>query len=134
MNIKLILYSLIMWLIFAVFFNLNGILRKLLYERLTGEYGGHLISTVIGIFAVFAGTYLFLRINDGSHRYLTLLTIGIIWVILTISFEFLFGHFVIKHPWSRLLADYNLFKGRLWSLVVLSILLAPALMGSILKR
>jgi hypothetical protein len=123
-----------LWLIFAVFFNLNGISRKLLYEKIAGEYGGHLISTIVGIFAIFIGTYIFLKINNGDYEYLTLFTIGIIWLIMTISFEFLFGHFVIGHSWEKLLADYNIFTGRLWSLVLLSILLSPVIMGSLTKK
>lgn len=39
------------------------------------------------------------------------LAIGCIWLMLTPSFEFLFGHYVMGHPWSRLLYDYNLFAG-----------------------
>jgi hypothetical protein len=31
----------------------------------------------------------------------------------------------MKHPWSRLLHDYNLFEGRLWVLVLLWVTLAP---------
>jgi hypothetical protein len=30
------------------------------------------------------------------------------------DFEFLVGHYVMGHPWSRLLHDYNILAGRLW--------------------
>ena len=39
---------------------------------------------------------------------------GFWWLALTILFEFGFGHFVAGHSWQTLLADYNIFAGRLW--------------------
>ena len=33
-------------------------------------------------------------------------------------FELGFGHWVAGHPWSRLLADYDLLAGRIWVLVL----------------
>jgi hypothetical protein len=51
--------------------------------------------------------------------------IGLIWLGLTVAFEFLFGHFVVGHPWSRLFHDYNLFAGRVWIIVLLWVTLAP---------
>ncbi|MGQ9625254.1 MAG: hypothetical protein ACUVT9_07815 [Candidatus Bathycorpusculaceae bacterium] len=40
-------------------------------------------------------------------------------------FEFIAGHYVFGNSWEKLLADYNLLEGRLWSLVLLTILIAP---------
>ena len=53
------------------------------------------------------------------------LIIGFNWLILTVIFEFLFGHYVMGHTWERLLQDYNIFKGRLWSLVLMWNLIMP---------
>ncbi len=33
---------------------------------------------------------------------------------MTVAFEFLCGHFVLRRPWNWLLHDYNLFAGRVW--------------------
>ena len=63
----------------------------------------------------------------------TLLGIGIFWVVITVIFEFLFGHFVMSHPWEKLLADYNLFNGRLWVLVLINNIAAPFISGKIIK-
>jgi ABC-type glycerol-3-phosphate transport system permease component len=54
------------------------------------------------------------------------IAIGTIWLILTVAFEFFFGRYVGNHPWSRLLADYNLLAGRLWGLVLLAVATLPA--------
>ena len=53
------------------------------------------------------------------------LTIGVCWLLMTIAFEFAFGHFVAGHTWTRLLADYNLLAGRVWSLFLVWIATAP---------
>ena len=54
-------------------------------------------------------------------------TIGVMWLAMTLSFEFVAGHYLFRTPWSTLLADYNLLAGRLWILVLAATLIAPAL-------
>lgn len=44
---------------------------------------------------------------------------------MTIAFEFLAGHYVFGHPRQTLIADYDVFQGRIWILVLLANLLAP---------
>jgi hypothetical protein len=56
------------------------------------------------------------------------LLIGVEWVVVTLAFEFLAGHYLFGNSWDRLLADYNVLRGRIWPLVPLTVLLAP-LMG-----
>lgn len=51
--------------------------------------------------------------------------VGLFWPLLTLSFEFLFGHYVTWHPWERLLQDYDFLAGRLWILVPIWITIAP---------
>ena len=52
-------------------------------------------------------------------------TIGAGWVVLTLAFEFLAGHYLFANSWERLLADYNVAQGRIWILVLITTLLAP---------
>jgi hypothetical protein len=63
----------------------------------------------------------------------TLLGIGFFWVVITVIFEFVFGHYVMGHPWQKLFADYNLLNGRLWVLVLINNIVAPLLSGKIVK-
>jgi len=53
--------------------------------------------------------------------------IGALWVTLTLAFEFLGGHFLFGKPWPELLADYNVFEGRIWVMVLVVTMLTPAL-------
>ena len=51
--------------------------------------------------------------------------VGTVWVALTVAFEFVAGHYVFGNSWERLIADYNVFRGRIWILVLLMNLFAP---------
>jgi hypothetical protein len=48
-------------------------------------------------------------------------------VALTLAFEFLAGHYLFGNPWSRLLEDYDVFRGRIWILVLITTAVAPRL-------
>lgn len=103
---------------------LNGAIRELGYGRFMRELTAHQVSTLTGIvlFGLYTlGLSYIWKIRFSGQA----LTIGLIWLALTIAFEFLFGHYVLRHPWSRLLHDYNLLAGRVWVLVLLWITIAP---------
>ncbi len=53
--------------------------------------------------------------------------VGIGWLVLTVGFEFLAGHYLFQTPWPILLEDYHLLHGRVWLLVLLILLCAPPL-------
>lgn len=53
--------------------------------------------------------------------------VGVFWLVLTLAFEFLAGHFLFAEPWANLVAEYNVLGGRLWSGVPRTSLLAPVL-------
>jgi len=116
-------YSLL-WLGLAVLGVLNGILRNALYSDILGELRAHQVSTIVLIVLIGLYTWLFSLIWKPESS-MQALFIGLIWLVLTILFEFVFGHYVIGHPWSRLFSDYNIMQGRIWSLVLLWTLVAP---------
>ena len=58
--------------------------------------------------------------------------LGTVWVALTVAFEFLAGHYVFGNSWERLIVDYNVFRGRIWILVLLMNLFAP--LGTFLQK
>ena len=45
---------------------------------------------------------------------------------MTLTFEFVAGHYLFRTAWSTLLADHNLLAGRLWILVLIATTIAPA--------
>jgi hypothetical protein len=112
------------WLLMPIIGIINGTIRQYGYMKALGELRAHQVSTLTGI--LLFGLYvwalsLIWRIQSSAEA----IAIGIVWLTLTIVFEFLFGHYVMKHPWSRLLHDYNIFEGRLWVLVLVWITAAP---------
>ena len=131
---KTFLYAFGIWLIFGVAGTLNGIFRNSFVSPRLGEHAGHVISSIVLVCFILVVTYLFINRLNTQYDRIHLLLIGVFWLVLTVLFEFAFGHYVIGHSWDRLLADYNVFKGRLWSFVLLSELVAPYLSGTILSK
>jgi len=60
--------------------------------------------------------------------------VGIAWFSLTIAFEFGFGHYIARHSWQQLLADYNILNGRVWSIFLIWILIMPYFFFRIFKQ
>lgn len=56
------------------------------------------------------------------------------WLGMTIIFEFGFGHYIMKNSWPKLLGDYNIFAGRVWSLFLVWITIAPYLFYAVGKK
>lgn len=102
----------------------NGVLREKGYSQFFNELAAHQMSTFTGL--VFFGIYVFFLTRIWTiESSVQALAIGGIWLTLTIAFEFIFGHYIIGHAWSRLIHDYNLLKGRLWVLVLAWTTFAP---------
>lgn len=47
------------------------------------------------------------------------LKVGALWLVLTLAFEFLAGHYLFQKPWAVLLQDYDLSWGRIWVAVLI---------------
>lgn len=120
---NIIFNYLLAWIGLAVIMILNGIIRGL-YQPFMSELMAHQISTITGIVLVFLVTW-FMNKNWPIPSDTKSLYIGVAWLIMTILFEFIFGHYVIGHPWNRLLHDYNLLEGRIWSLFLVAITIMP---------
>ena len=112
------------WIGLVVLAIINGAIREKGYGARIGELHAHQLSTLIGLalFSVYAWILSgFWRIESARQAF----AIGGIWLVLTVAFEFLFGHYVAGHSWGRLLHDYNLLRGRVWILILIWAILAP---------
>lgn len=103
------------WPALAVIGVANGIVRSLTYGRRLTDLAAHQLSTLAA--AILTGLAVwtlsrFYPVPDAA----TAAMIGALWLTMTIAFEFLFGRYVAKHDWQRLLADYDLRRGRVWPL------------------
>lgn len=124
MELTTILYALITWFIIALAATLNGFIRNKLYKKAFGDLLAHQVSTIVLIGVIFFISYFFVKWTNTTSTP-DLWIIGALWLIMTAAFEFLFGHYVMKHSWKKLLEDYNILKGRLWVLILIAVLIAP---------
>ena len=105
---------------------INGAIREGWYGKHVSELQAHQISTVTGVllFGVYIWALIRLWRPESAGQ---AITIGLVWLGMTIAFEFLFGHYVAKRLWRDLLHDYNLLAGRVWLVVLLWVTIAPYL-------
>jgi len=134
MEMKIIAVTLGTWFLFMILAIINAGIRNGVYKPIVGDLTAHQISTVIFAIVIFVVTYLILRFSDLNLSDSQALLMGTIWLILTIGFEFIAGHYIFGNSWEKLLADYNILNGRIWSLVLLTIFTAPLLSNFILRR
>jgi len=123
-----------LWVILAVIAVANGTFGKFVVSRWLGDYGSHVYKSIVVIVAVFAAGWFYARQTQGSGWVGAALGAGLLWLGMTVTFEFIAGHYLFGNPWESLFKDYRIWKGRLWSLVLLSDLAAPFLMGWRLNR
>jgi hypothetical protein len=121
--------SIFIWCIFAILTVLFGAFREILFIPATGLEGNlaRALLLPVAFIYIFGITYLFLKKTKADYIKEDMLKIGLLWLILTIIFEFVFGHLVMGNSIMTLLADYNIFKGRTWGLFLVSILIAPTI-------
>jgi hypothetical protein len=118
--------SLVVWFGLLVLAIGNAGVRETLITPSMGASAGHVISTMTLCAAILLLSWLTIAwIRPGLSG--DTWAIGGLWFGLTAAFEFLAGHYLFGNPWSRLLEDYNVVRGRVWVLVLLTTALAPLL-------
>jgi hypothetical protein len=113
------------WLGMAALGVTNGVLREVTYQPHVGERTGHQISTFT-LMALIAGYVWWLQRRWPLLSDRQAVSIGVTWALMTLAFEFGFGHYVDGLSWEKLVADYDLTAGNLWVLVPLTVALAPS--------
>lgn len=127
----LLIKALGIWFLLAALAVVNGAIRIFLILPVLGEQSAHVAGTIIFLIIQFIVIYIFIK-KTSVTSIKELISIGLLWLLLTIAFEFVFGHYVMNHSWEKLFADYNILKGRLWSLVLLNNIAAPLICGRLL--
>jgi hypothetical protein len=134
---KFYLHGIFVWLIFGLLTILLAIFREGIFIPTTGLDGtiARLILIPIPIFYIFIITDLFLKRESEDYNNKDTIILGVLWLIWTIIFEFTFGSLVMGNSIEYLIADYNIFIGRVWGLFLFSLLIAPFIVNKyILKR
>ena len=124
MNSRLFLKTCIIWLVVAFLAVLNGLLREsILSEHMDAKLALP-VSGIILCLLVLLVTNLFLPWL-GQQTARTFFIIGAAWVCITLLFEFVFGHYVAGKSWHDLTQVFNMWKGNLFTLVLLTSFIAP---------
>lgn len=103
---------------------MNGTFRTFFLNRYLTDHVSHQLSSVLLMALIFCYTkivYNRMAIRTSRDAWLT----GIIWLVLTVAFEFSIGYFVSGLSFEAMLEAYNLLEGNLWTLVLLSIAVIP---------
>jgi hypothetical protein len=124
--------AIVTWLVMLAVMTANGALREAVLLPRLGLDRGRQVSSILGacLVAVLAGVFV-RRLPD--PRGAPLLAVGALWGTLTLAFEFGVGRFVSGQSWPELVADYDLAAGRLWPLVLVTTIVAPAFWGAAVR-
>src|SRR5438874_12489942 len=86
----------------------NGAIREGWYGKHLSELQAHQLSTATGVllFGVYIWTLIRIWRPASAGQ---AIAIGLVWLGMTVGFEFLFGHCVVNGCWSELLHDSVVF-------------------------
>ncbi len=124
--------SFLVWLLFIPLAIANGALRDLVVTPALGDTLGRAVSSLTLSFLILLLTVLLVG-RLGVNTRAGYLMVGGFWTVLTLFFEFSFFVLVMGHPMDELFADYDLFRGRLWLIVLATTFFAPLLASKIRK-
>ncbi len=122
----LLLRSILAWLVILGLAITNGILREEFLIPALGKTVGLILSGVLLATLIVLVAYGLVRFTRGLTASQSL-RIGVLWLGLTLAFEFGFGRFVQHKSWTELLDAYAFKEGNIWPVVLVVTLLAPYL-------
>jgi hypothetical protein len=112
------------WIPMLVIAVANGTVRQLTFGKVMSEPHAHQLSTLIGSFCIGAFIWLVVRTWPPSSGRQALL-VGLVWVLLTVAFETFMGLVLQHRPIQDVLYEYDLSAGRVWTLLLVWLGVAP---------
>ena len=120
----MLLRALAIWCGLLVIAVLNGAIRVMWLTPAFGDSAAHVLSAFIlsaVVIVVAWSAIVWLHPHSANEA----LLIGDQWVLLTTAFEFLAGYYLFGASWHALLAQYDVSRGEMWVLVLITMLIAP---------
>src|SRR5215204_5905708 len=112
------------WLVIMAVESAHGTLRELFLAPLVGNFRARQVAVFTGSFLILGVACLCVRwIRAGSTG--RLLAVGLLWLFMTLLFEFGLGLFVLGYSWERVASDYDLSRGGLMPFGLAVLTLAP---------
>ena len=130
MDRSMVQKSLEVWLFVAVAAMMNGMFRSLFLVPRLGDHAAHVLSVlmlmilVLLLSSVLVNRYLKEYVNSD------LFLIGVLWVALSVSVDFVFEYYIMDVPCRVILRDYDVSSGRIWLLVLATEFMGPWFMAS----
>ena len=103
---------------------LNGVFREKILVPAIGESMALPLSGLMLAVLVFLVTLMLISFIGSSDAKIYI-GVGFIWVVFTLSFEFLFGHFVVDKPWQEIMQIFNIKRGDMFIVVLLVTAISP---------
>lgn len=129
--------SISFWFILLVLALVNATLRETTYKPFLTPYIGtwaHQISSITGILFFYVAIYFFLKKMKNSYTKKDLIKVGLLWIVMTITFES-FMNLCIRHlNFSQVMQTYYFWRGETWIFVLLSLLVSPLIVDRELKK
>jgi hypothetical protein len=123
-----------LWVLLLVVAVLNGYVREVHVAPYFGEWAAQWYGVVVVCGVIWLAAAYYARGTRGARWGRWAAIAAVLWVVLTVGFEFLFGHYVQGAPWNELLSAYAIWNGKLWPLVPLTEAISPVVMGSWANR
>ncbi len=131
MNTVLLKTAVRVWLMEILVSGFNFfVLMNLVYEPRWGAVVAHQIGMSSRVVYISIFAYLLLRYVK-KYEAKDLIHVGFLWLGLTLIFEW-GGSLAIGRPVEEILIGWNIFAGYMWPYVLLTYLLSPLIVGTIL--
>ena len=126
----LLVRALAVWCVLIAVEFIHGTLRTIFLVPVVGDFRSRQIGVFTGSVLILAVAYVLVPwLQANGKRALVL--VGILWLVLTVTFEFSFGHFVFGRSWEGVASDYNIFQGGLLPFGLLVLTFSPVIAARI---
>lgn len=112
MRLKILREAFLSWTILIGGAVLEGIFRRLVLEPVLPNQVAEIIGIGLVLFTACIIADQFIRRDRFPNVKWRLIQVGVLWVLFTVAFEFVFFHFAIGLSWSTIAQNYNVFDGR----------------------
>jgi hypothetical protein len=113
------------WMLIMALETLHGFVREVFIAPVLGDLRARQLGVLVGCAIVFTVAWLTARWMAAYTRHRQI-SAGVIWVLLTLAFEFLLGR-ALGFGWDRILEDYNPVRGGFMLLGLAFMGIAPTL-------
>ena len=118
------------WLVMVMLAIVNGFFRDAVLAVNIGEALVLPISGISLCILIFGTVFLTFPLV-GKNRNSVYFAVGLQWVLMTLLFEVIFGHYVQGKSWLEVSQVFNLLEGNLFVVVLFVTLISPYLVAKI---